>query len=178
MGLQNHFHQIRSNSIKRLVLSHIIRQSFGRKTIKGAKLDIQNLVFFTLTFFINILIINKICIFLYHGTEPEKKRIQCLTSKLYRNGMKSVILLKHCSVQYKQVVIVCQLDLELHMQSVPITTESYEFESRSWRGVRDTILCDKVFSEMRQVGCFLPVLWFLHKKTYPHDIADILLKVG
>ena len=38
------------------------------------------------------------------------------------------------------VVIVWKFDLELHEQSVPIT----EFESRSWLGVRDTTLCDKV----------------------------------
>ena len=34
-----------------------------------------------------------------------------------------------------------------------------ELESRSWRGVLDTTLCD--VSELRQVGGFLWVLWFL-----------------
>ena len=42
------------------------------------------------------------------------------------------------------VVIVWQVDLQLHMQSVPITTKIVRIESRSWRGVLDTTLCDKV----------------------------------
>jgi len=36
------------------------------------------------------------------------------------------------------------LELQLPMQFVSITTSRYEFESRSWRGVLDTTLCDKV----------------------------------
>ena len=40
---------------------------------------------------------------------------------------------------------------------VPITTR-FEFEPRSWRGVRDTTLCDKIFvSDLRQVGGVLRV---------------------
>ena len=35
-------------------------------------------------------------------------------------------------------------DLQLPMQSVPIITTNCEFVSRSWRGVLDTILCDKI----------------------------------
>ena len=38
--------------------------------------------------------------------------------------------------------------------------KSFEFEYHSWRGVFDTTLCDKIFSDMQQVGGFLPVLWF------------------
>jgi hypothetical protein len=41
------------------------------------------------------------------------------------------------------VINLCQLDLQLSVRSVPITTKSCEFESRSWRGVLDTTLCDK-----------------------------------
>ena len=40
------------------------------------------------------------------------------------------------------VVVVWWLDLQLPVQSVPIIT--CEFERRSWRGVLDTTLCDKV----------------------------------
>ena len=43
----------------------------------------------------------------------------------------------------REAVIVWQLDLQLPVQSVPITT-SVVSESRSWRGVLDTTLCDKV----------------------------------
>ena len=32
------------------------------------------------------------------------------------------------------------------VQSLPITTKSCEFEHRSWQGVLDTLLCDKVLS--------------------------------
>ena len=42
------------------------------------------------------------------------------------------------------VVIVWQVDLQLNMQSVPITTKIVRIEPRSWRGVLDTTLCDKV----------------------------------
>ena len=38
--------------------------------------------------------------------------------------------------------------------------QSCEFKPRSWRGVLDTTLCDKVVSDLRQVGGFLRVLRF------------------
>jgi hypothetical protein len=38
--------------------------------------------------------------------------------------------------------------------------QSCEFESRSWRGVLDTTLCDKFAGDLRQVGGFLRVLRF------------------
>ena len=53
------------------------------------------------------------------------------------------------------------------------------FESRSWRDVLDTTLCDKFVSDLQQIGGFLRVLGFLHqKKTDRHDITEILLKVA
>ena len=57
------------------------------------------------------------------------------------------------------------------MQSVPITTKSCAFESRSWRGVLDTTLHDKVC----QVGGFLQVSSI--NITDRHNITEILLKV-
>ena len=43
------------------------------------------------------------------------------------------------------IVIVWQLDLQLPVQSVHITTKVVdEFESHSWRDLLDTKLCDKV----------------------------------
>ena len=42
------------------------------------------------------------------------------------------------------VVILWLLDLQLPVQSVPITTKVVSFESRSWQGLLDTTLCDKV----------------------------------
>jgi len=45
-----------------------------------------------------------------------------------------------------------------------------ELESHSWRGVLDTTLSDKAFSDLRQVGCFLRVLRFPPPiKTDHHD---------
>jgi hypothetical protein len=53
-------------------------------------------------------------------------------------------------------VIVWYLILQLPMQSVPITTNVVEFESRSWRGVLDTTISDEVCP----VTCGMSVLFF------------------
>jgi hypothetical protein len=51
------------------------------------------------------------------------------------------------------LVIVWQLDLQLPMQSVPITTEAVSsFESRTGRGVQHYVI--KLASDLRQVGGF------------------------
>jgi hypothetical protein len=43
------------------------------------------------------------------------------------------------------VVIVWYMDLQLPVQSVPITAKDVSsFEPRSWGGVLDTTLCDKL----------------------------------
>ena len=55
-------------------------------------------------------------------------------------------------------VIVWQLDLQLPMQSVPITTDVCEFESQSGRGVYHYVI--KFASDLGQVGGFLWVLRF------------------
>ena len=52
--------------------------------------------------------------------------------------------------------------------TVHITTKSLEFESRSFRGVLDTTLCDKVCSGSPVSST---------SKTDRHDITEILLKV-
>ena len=54
-------------------------------------------------------------------------------------------------------VIIWWMDLQLPMQSVPITTD-YEFEFRPGRGVQHYVI--KFVSDLRQVGGFLQVLWF------------------
>jgi len=48
-----------------------------------------------------------------------------------------------------------------------------EFESRSWRGVLETKLCDKVCQCLLQVGGYSS---FPTNKTDPHHITEILLK--
>jgi hypothetical protein len=51
---------------------------------------------------------------------------------------------------------------------------SYEFEPRSWRGVLDTTLCDKVCQRLATGRWFSPVST---TKTDHHDITEILLKL-
>jgi hypothetical protein len=77
------------------------------------------------------------------------------------------------------VVIVWCLDLQLPMQSVPITTKCCEFESRSWLGVIDATLCDKVCQWLAAGRWFSPgTLVSSTNKTDHHDIIEILLKVA
>ena len=51
--------------------------------------------------------------------------------------------------------------------------KSCEFESRSWQGVLDTTLCDKVYRHATGRWSS-PVS--ITNKTYRHDITEILLK--
>ena len=74
------------------------------------------------------------------------------------------------------VVIVWLLDWQRPMQSVPLTL---------WvrillrRGVPDTTLCDKVWQRLVAGRWFFPGTPVSStNKTYRHDIAEILLKVG
>jgi len=54
-----------------------------------------------------------------------------------------------------------------------------EFESRSWRGVLDTTLCDKVCQSLVLGGWFSPGTPVSStNKTDLHDITEILLKVA
>ena len=55
---------------------------------------------------------------------------------------------------------------------------SCEFESRSWRGIPDTTLCDKVRQSLVAERLFsLGTQVSSTNKTDCHDIAEILLKV-
>jgi hypothetical protein len=51
-----------------------------------------------------------------------------------------------------------------------------KFEPRSWRGVLDTTLCDKVCQWLATGRLFYPV--FSAYKTDRHDITELLLKVA
>jgi len=66
------------------------------------------------------------------------------------------------------VVIVWQLDLQLTVQSLPIsiTTKNCEFKPSSWRGSLDTTLpyVIKFVSDLRQVCSFIRVLRFPPQK--------------
>ena len=96
------------------------------------------------------------------------------------------MLLQHISFQCHQqfkssdvvAVIVSYLDLQLPMQSVPITTNVVWFEPRSWRGAIDATLCDKVCQCLVPGRLFSPgTLVSTSNKTNRHDIAEIFLKV-
>jgi hypothetical protein len=54
-------------------------------------------------------------------------------------------------------VIIWQLDLQLLVQSLSITTKS-EFESHSWQGVLDTTLCDKDLQHVCK-KCSVPLIF-------------------
>ena len=54
------------------------------------------------------------------------------------------------------IMIVWLLDLELPVQSVPITTKVVSFEYGSWQGVLDTILCEKVCQSLLTGRLFSP----------------------
>jgi len=68
------------------------------------------------------------------------------------------------------VVIVWQLDLQLTVQSLPIsiTTKNCEFKPSSWRGSLDTTLpyVIKFVSDLRQVCSFIRVLRFPPQKKW------------
>jgi len=56
---------------------------------------------------------------------------------------------------------------------------SCEFESRSWQGVLDTTLCDKVYQWLATGRWFSPGTPVSStNKTENHDITEILLKVA
>ena len=71
------------------------------------------------------------------------------------------------------VVFIWQLDLQLHVQSVPITTKVV-----SSNPVLDTTLCYKICQQLARGRCFLQVLRKPIKLiSTTMSIAEILLKV-
>jgi hypothetical protein len=77
------------------------------------------------------------------------------------------------------VVIVWKLYTQLPVQSVHITTKVVSSKFRSWRGVPDAILGDKVWQLLASGWWFsqgTPV--FSIDKTDSHGIAKILLKLA
>ena len=80
------------------------------------------------------------------------------------------ILYKDCRAV---VMIVCQLDLQLPLQSVPITTKVMTSNPTHGEVLYDTTLCDKV---CQWFSPDIPVSSI--NKTVCHDITEILLKVA
>jgi hypothetical protein len=81
------------------------------------------------------------------------------------------ILYKDCRAVV--VMIVCQLDLQLPLQSVPITTKVVTSNPAHGEVLYDTTLCDKV---CQWFSPDIPVSSI--NKTVCHDITEILLKVA
>ena len=78
------------------------------------------------------------------------------------------------------VMIIWWFDIQLHvpLQSVPITAKVV-FESRSWRCVLETTLCDKVCHWLETDQWFSPgTPVSFTNKTDCHDITEILLKMS
>jgi len=77
--------------------------------------------------------------------------VSCRVSGVYLGSIKFAIYIIHHRVQDSlfteravAIVIMWWLDVQLPVQSVPITTKRFEFQPRSWWGVLDTALCAKV----------------------------------
>jgi hypothetical protein len=69
------------------------------------------------------------------------------------------------------VVIIWLLDLQLPMQSVPITTKVVSSSPIHGQVYSLQLLCDKVFSDFRQVVGFLPVLWLKFSVTSDRSLV-------
>ena len=77
------------------------------------------------------------------------------------------------------VVIVWYLDLNLPIQSLPITTKSCEFESYSGKVYLIQLHVIKFVCDLQLVDGFPQVLWFPLPKNWPSRyITEILLKVA
>jgi hypothetical protein len=76
------------------------------------------------------------------------------------------------------VVIVWYLDLELPMQSVPITSNVVSFNLAHGEAYSIQHYVIKFVSDLRQVSGFLQVLLVSStNKIHRHDITEIMLKV-
>ena len=76
------------------------------------------------------------------------------------------------------VVIVWYLDLELPMQSVPITSNVVSFNPAHGEAYSIQHYVIKFVSDLRQVSGFLQVLLVSStNKIHRHDITEIMLKV-
>ena len=81
-------------------------------------------------------------------------------------------------VRAVMVVIVRLLDLQLHVQSVPITTEVVSLNPAHGKVYSMQHYEIKFVGDLRQVGGFLRVLLFPPPVSVHHDITEILLKVA
>ena len=71
------------------------------------------------------------------------------------------------------------LQLPVHVQSAPIIIEAVSWNPRSWRGVLDATLCDKVCQRVAAGWWLSPgSLVSSTNKTDHHDITEILLNVA
>ena len=99
-------------------------------------------------------------------------------SHIYSKGVRFLFVTSY-KIKYTQsshrgvVVIVWQLDLQLLMQSVPLTL----FKPRSGKVYFIQHYVIKFISDLRHVDGFLWVLRYTNKTDY-HDITEILLKVA
>ena len=101
------------------------------------------------------------CFFFYHYLSETPFRM--------RNNIHWLSISLYLLLRTVVVVIVWQLNLQLYVQSVR------EFESRSWRGVLDTTICDKVCQWLSAGQWFS--LFSSTNKSVGHVITEIWLKV-
>jgi hypothetical protein len=100
------------------------------------------------------------------------KQIYCKTFLWYFCSTHTVSKWRVSIFKLESIVVVWWLDLQLPVQSVPITTTVCEYESRSWRGLLDTTLCNKVCQWLAICMWFSP-----GTPVSSTDITEILFKV-
>ena len=105
-----------------------------------------------------------------------KRRQRCMGAQVLNYLYNRLIICKMAfQIGVVVVVIVWSLDLQPHVQSVPITTNI----GSSWRGVLDTTLCDKVCQWLVKGQWFsLGTPASSTNTTDRHDVAEMLLKVA
>ena len=98
----------------------------------------------------------------------------CLHANLLMNKICLIILYRGCHDQDRMVIgftTTCAISAYHRL--------SCEFEPRSWQGVLDTTLCDKVCQWLATDRWFFPgTLASSTNKTNRHDITEILLKMA
>ena len=105
-----------------------------------------------------------------------RRRQRCMAAQVLNYLYNRLIICKMAfQIGVVVVVIVWSLDLQPHVQSVPITTNI----GSSWRGVLDTTLCDKVCQWLVKGQWFsLGTPASSTNTTDRHDVAEMLLKVA
>ena len=120
-------------------------------------------------------LLNRICVFngIWNFANLSPLWKLCLFGKDFALSIRNMIHLDYYFKAMKGASWSWSLDLQLPVQSMPITTKVVSSKPRSWRGVLDTTLYDKVCQWLATGLWFsagTPV--FSTNKTDRHDITE------